>query len=305
MTAISSRRMRALRADAQRIFVARRIIACGGAARLHRGDRDALIGHRNAGDEFGGLEHRIDLARIGLGIGGKPGPVDGQVARRLRPDLRRAGDERGAGVGYPRQRLVVDGDELGGVLRRGGALADDHRHRLTDMHDPRRGECRPVRRDQRLAAAAGERWVPPDAAEFRGVAPGEHADDPGRLTRGRSVHARDAGTGMRRAHETGVGLIRPPRVGHVTALAAQENVILHPGLNRRAIWRFCFHALFRGFGRRACLYSGKRSRPKAFGPDLAARNSSSRRAGGKASRPRGRGRSAQRGRHAGGNGEAA
>ena len=150
---------RALRADAQRILVVRRIIACGGAARLHRGDRDALIGHRNARDEFGGLEDRVDLARIGLGIGGKSGPVDGQVARRLRPDLRRAGDERGAGVGYPRQRLVVDGDEFGGVLRRGGALADDHRDRLTDMHDPRRGERRPVRRDQRLAAAAGERWM--------------------------------------------------------------------------------------------------------------------------------------------------
>jgi len=48
---------------------------------------------------FGGSENALDLHRIGIGIGGRAGPVDGEVIRRFRPQLRRAGLKRVAGVG--------------------------------------------------------------------------------------------------------------------------------------------------------------------------------------------------------------
>ena len=173
-------RRRALRADTQRVAVGCRVVARGGAARLHRGDRHPLVGYGDAGDEFGGGKDFVDAPRISLGIRREARPVDGEIAGSFRPDLRRARSERRPGVDHGRQRLVLDRDQFGGVLGGGSGLGDDHRDRLADMHHPLGGERRAgAAVISRLAAAAGERRVAaeaPDAVHVRGS---EHAETPG------------------------------------------------------------------------------------------------------------------------------
>ena len=73
----------------------------------------------------------------------------------------------------------------------------------------------------------------------------EHADDAACALRRICIHADDAGERVRRTHEIGVCLLRQRHVGGVAALSADENIILHARLGRRATLRFCIHALFR------------------------------------------------------------
>ena len=68
---------------------------------------------------------------------------------------------------------------------------------------------------------------------------------PGAFAAAEASDTDDAGKSVRRTHEKSESLVRQRRIGDVAAEAAQENVILHPGHNGRAIWRFCFHAVFR------------------------------------------------------------
>ena len=84
-------------------------------------------------------------------------PVEREIARRLRPDLRRAGGERVDRRGDGRQRLVVDHDQIGGVARSRKRLGDHQRDRFADMDNAVAGQGRPVRHDQRPAIAAGLR----------------------------------------------------------------------------------------------------------------------------------------------------
>ncbi len=138
---------------------------------------------------FRGGEDLVDLPGVGVGIGAGSRPVDGEVAGRLRPELRRAVAQRGARVDDRRQRLVFDRDEFGGVLRRGGGLGDHHRDRLADMHHPLAGERRPGRHHERLAAAARQRRMPADIADAFEIVGGEHADDAGRALGAAGVDA--------------------------------------------------------------------------------------------------------------------
>ena len=176
---------------------------------------------------------------------GRPRPIDGEIARRLRPDLRRAGFERGARVGHRGERVVFDGDELGGILRGERALGDDHRHRLADMHDPLGRERRAVRHHQPLTAAPVERRMTADAAEPFHILRGQRADDAGCAQRRADVQADDARKSVRRPHEIGVSLVRQRNIGGVAAVTAHERVVFQARLARRAMLDFCIHALFR------------------------------------------------------------
>ena len=169
---------------------------------------------------------------IGLGIGGRPRPVDREIARRLRPDLRRAGCERGARVGHRGERVVFDRDELGGILRGERALGDDHRHR------PRR-YARPARPRAPGGAASTSPLPPrPVSGGWRPMLPIPSMSfavntptTPGALSAARDVDADDAGESVRRAHEIGVGLVRQRNIGGVAAVAAHQNVVLHARLH--------------------------------------------------------------------------
>ncbi len=91
-------------------------------------------------------EDLIDSAPVGtVGIS-RRGPVEGEIAGRFRPDLR-ARDGL-VGVDYRRQRLIIDDDLIGGVLRRRRGRCNHQGHRLADMHDAVRGERGAERRDR-------------------------------------------------------------------------------------------------------------------------------------------------------------
>ena len=216
-----------------------------GAPRLHRGHCHALVRQRDAGNKFCLGEYRVDFARIGLRVGGQSGPVDGEIAGSFRPHLRRAGRERRARIHDRRQRLIIDGDQLGGILRGGRALGDDHRHGLADMGYPFGGERRAVRHNQWLAAAPRQWRVAADAADITGVLASENSDNAGTLRRRLRVYGGDAGKSMRRAHETGIGLPGHRNVGHEPAVTANENVVFEARLAARATICFCIHGLFK------------------------------------------------------------
>ena len=59
--------------------------------------------------------------------------VEGEIAGRFLVQLRRAGCQRLFGRNHSRQVPVLDFDQLGRVLRRRGAVGDDHRHRVADV----------------------------------------------------------------------------------------------------------------------------------------------------------------------------
>jgi hypothetical protein len=58
------------------------------------------------------------------------------------------------------------------------------------------------------------------------------------------VYGGDAGKRVRRAHDTGIGLIGQRNVGHEPAAAANEYVVLEARFAARATLCFCIHGLF-------------------------------------------------------------
>ena len=74
-------------------------------------------------DDVGALEHVALVARADRGR---------EVRAELLELQRRAGRERGLGIGDRRQRVVLDDDGLGRVGRGGAGLGDDDRDRVAD-----------------------------------------------------------------------------------------------------------------------------------------------------------------------------
>ena len=95
-----------------------------------------------------------------------------------------------------RQRLVVDLDQLAGVLGDVARVGDHHRDRLADMAHPvdREGKIR-----HRRPHHARDR--PDHAGELR---PGDDADHAGQRQRARCVDPADAGVRVRRAQDGGM-----------------------------------------------------------------------------------------------------
>ena len=126
------------------------------------------------------------------------------------------------------ERLVVDLDQIGGVLRRECGFRDHHRDRLADIHHALARQRMPVRHQQLAAVAARQRRMARHAADTGGVdIRGGHDRDhaahfPGRVR----VDAADAGMGVRRAHERRRGLTGLGGIGNEAAVAAHEIVVL-------------------------------------------------------------------------------
>ena len=87
---VLAHRAGALRAGARRVGIGRRIVARGGAARLHRIGQHALINERHFGDVLRRGKSCVDRLGVGVGIGIRARPIDRDIAGRLRPQLRRA-----------------------------------------------------------------------------------------------------------------------------------------------------------------------------------------------------------------------
>ena len=196
---------RALRADPQQIAVGRLVVARGAAARLHRGDVDALVHSETLRDMRGRLHHALDLlGRYLVGIGREARPVDRDVARRLGPHLRRARLHRVAQIDHRVARLVIDLDRLGAVLRR-REVSPITMATASPMWRTRSSrQRRPDRHDQLGAAAAGHRRVLRQIADLAALmsAAVSTATTPLIASAALDVDRLDVGAGMRRAHES-------------------------------------------------------------------------------------------------------
>ena len=104
------------------------------------------------------------------------------------------------------------------------------------MHDALARERRPVRDDQLLAAAAGERRMAAHIADARGlhVGRGQHREHARRLAGALELDRADARERMRRAHEPPVGLVRLVPVGDEMAGTAHQRVVLDARMMVRA-----------------------------------------------------------------------
>ena len=100
--------------------------------------RDHAAGIDVIGDQTLVDDLQRDLTR-GLRKGRFRGPplaqrrLESEIARPVGPDLRRAGRERRLGADHMRQRLPVDRDRLGGILRRIERIGDHEGDRITDV----------------------------------------------------------------------------------------------------------------------------------------------------------------------------
>ena len=170
------------------------------------------------------------------GVGVALCPRAGEVARRLRPNLRRARLARLRRVDHRRQRCVLHTHELCRILRGGERLGHDHGHRLADV-------VHAVARQHRIGRIAGgaavraceghegigDAWQRAESVRrhVRAGIDGKHAFG-GRCRR--CVDRRYVRMGVGRAHEAGVHL------------ALERNVVLKPpaALEKRVVflaWR--------------------------------------------------------------------
>ncbi len=119
--------MRVLAGRIEDVLAGRAVELADRGARLHRIRHEAVVNQVE-------LDDPGRLADRGLDRGGiAEMPVVADIARRLRPDLRRARLQRRDDFDDRRLDGVIDGDLLGGVARLPEAVGDDDRHRVADM----------------------------------------------------------------------------------------------------------------------------------------------------------------------------
>ena len=92
---------------------------------LHRGDDDAVVHHREAGDMRGLLEQR--LGRVLLA------DIEHLVARHAVPNLRLTRQVGHREISDGGQHVILDHDGLGRIARRLDGLGDDEGHRIAGM----------------------------------------------------------------------------------------------------------------------------------------------------------------------------
>jgi hypothetical protein len=123
--------------------VRRGVVPADGGARLDGRGVQALV-HQIERDDVRGAGEGGFHSRAVAAL-----EAEGLVARRLLPDLRRAGREGGAAVHGGGQGVVGDGDRFGGVVRLRRRVRDDAGHRLADVANAVAGEGVALRHDQR------------------------------------------------------------------------------------------------------------------------------------------------------------
>jgi hypothetical protein len=216
---------------------------------------EPLLYHADTLDVLRRSDDLLDLGRIRIRVGMRAGPVERDIAGRFRPQLRRAGRLRRLDGDDRIERLVVDLDEIGGVLRGERGLGDHHRHRLADIHHALARQRMPVRHHELSAIAAGQRRVARDAAHAGGVdiGRGHDRDHAAHFLRGIGIDPADARVGVRRAHERRRGLVGLGGIGDEAAVAAQQVIVLDARMMGVAVGGLGVHGLSGRFS--GCVYS--------------------------------------------------
>jgi len=142
-----------------------------------------------------------------------------QVVAELPVDQGRAGRKRLPGVEDGRERLVLDGDEPGGVLGGCPGRRGDGDDRLADVADALQGER--LHRARLHAREVGEHATV-GFAQTRRLRTAEHADDVGRATRRLGVHASETRVGVGASDEGDVDHARQDHVVHVAPAPGED-----------------------------------------------------------------------------------
>ena len=169
--------------------------------------------------------HRVGVLEALVGIARHVHALEGEVVAELGMDDRRAGLERGFGVGDRRQLLVADLDEPARILCFGAGAGDNGAHRLA-LPAGAFDRDRVLRR--RFDALEMREHAHPGRDHFGKLGAGDDSDDAGRLARGRRRDRGDARMGVGRAHE---GHMRHARQRHVAGelrAAAREARKIRP-----------------------------------------------------------------------------
>ena len=187
----------------------------GGGPGLHRGGRDPLVDDGAGDDDLAAVE-QVGRQAGGVAEGG------GDVAARSREEYGLAGRRLGH-VDHWRQHVIVDVNQVRGILALVAALGDDHGQRLADVPDHVRGE-QPLAHlgvDQASHRRRHHR-------EIGQVSTGERGDDAGRLERGADVDRADPRVRDRRPDEMYMAGTRQAHVVGVDPAGRQEAGILAP-----------------------------------------------------------------------------
>ena len=192
----------------------------------------------------GARHDALDLARVAAVVHDRARPVERDVSRRLGKELRRVRFERGARVGDRGALLVIDRDQLSRILRGGERLGDHERDRLTDMQHAVTRQRRAERHDELASIAACERRMHRARADPGRIQllVGQNRDDAGDAARSLDVERADVRAGVRRAHETRIGLVFLRRVLDETAEPADQRVVLDARLEVMLVMRRLIHA---------------------------------------------------------------
>jgi hypothetical protein len=126
---IVARRMNALARDVGRVTAPIGIPKPNDAARLHRVGDDPVIDEIEFDDICRGSECCGDRGAVA------GSPIEAEIARHFRRNLRRSRHTGGCGGRHRRQGAIVDHDLLSGVERLRAGLGDNQRHRLADIAD--------------------------------------------------------------------------------------------------------------------------------------------------------------------------
>jgi hypothetical protein len=211
----------------ERVLLRLRVVGRQARTRLHRVADHARVLER----DFHDLARRAER-RVGRGLVARD-PVEGEVAGQLGVQLRRARRERLFGDRDRGQLLVLDGDQLGRVLRRVRRLGDDAGDALADVAHLALSEHRAGRFLQRLAVAVLHPEVRGNRAVtgLGDVLAGEHREHSRRSECGGDVDRHDVGVRPVRAQERRVGLVREIPIGGELALPGQQPPVFQSSLH--------------------------------------------------------------------------
>ena len=216
--------VRVLEVGIERVAILARVVIAERPARF-----DELRVH--AGDDVA-PPYDMRRAREG-GIGRRPvAHLEhvGDVVGAFVPDGRAAGVGCRGRRGDRGQRIVVDRDQFGGVLRLRGGLGDDQRDRVADVAHAAAREAGVRRREHRRAVGAFALKRHRRRAEtVRGdVVAGEDRKHAGRCDRSYGIDGADRRMRVRRAQDVGVRLAGQVHVVDEASLAAEEARVLEP-----------------------------------------------------------------------------
>ena len=211
---------RALAADVHRVAAGVLVERRDRGARLHRVDDEAAVDQPQPGDVRGLREGLRDLGGIAVEV------VERDVAGHVVIELRRAFGRGFARPGDGGQRLDLDLDRFGRILRLRRRFGDHHRERIADeahLVGRQRGALRLLHLG---AVAVLERHDAFERAIGRKVMAGVDREHAGHALRGAHVDPPDDAVGVAAAHEHRIGLAGQVDIVGVPSLALHQDRVL-------------------------------------------------------------------------------